>query len=89
MIIQETINLIEKELGMARANRYEKKIEAYTYILELLYKEIPEQPSLIAGWETKGYLGNNASLGICPLCDDGVNIQMNYCSKCGKRLGWD
>lgn len=27
-------------------------------------------------------------VGMCSVCEEGVNSQMNYCDKCGTKLDW-
>jgi hypothetical protein len=27
-------------------------------------------------------------IGLCPICNEGVNSHMKYCDKCGNKLDW-
>lgn len=59
-----------------------QKIGTVEELKELEEKSVPKKP------KDKGKFAD-LHVGLCSVCGEGVNSQMNYCDKCGTRLDWE
>lgn len=60
----------------------EPLLEAFGMAIKALEKQVPKKPT-DAGKFADLYVG------LCSVCNEGVNSQMNYCDKCGQKLDWE
>ena len=51
--------------------------------IEALDKHIPKKPI------EKFAFSDDIEAGLCPLCNEGVNEEMNFCSYCGQAIDWE
>lgn len=55
--------------------------EAFYIIGAALQKQIPEEPVVLQGWDTKKYYR-------CPECGKAVGLKVPYCRMCGQAIKW-
>lgn len=61
-------------------------VEEVSNLLDIIYIAMRKQTPMIPDdINTQTF---DASIGICPICKNGVNGSMNYCDKCGQKLDW-
>ena len=61
----------------------EEEEEWFSMIIDALEKQIPKKPI------EKFAFSDDIEAGLCPLCNEGVNEEMNFCSYCGQALEWE
>ena len=57
--------------------------EACLVACSALDKQIPKKPI------EKFAFSDDIEAGLCPLCNEGVNEEMNFCSYCGQAPEWE
>ena len=61
----------------------EEEEEWFSMIIDALEKQIPKKPI------EKFAFSDDIEAGLCPLCNEGVNEEMNFCSYCGQAIDWE
>ena len=56
--------------------------ELLSMIIGALETRIPKKPI------ERFMLSYDIDAGVCPLCNVGVNEEMNFCSYCGQAIDW-
>lgn len=92
MTYEEASNGIKTWLGMMRmsndSNEFTNEfIDCAEYMIKSdvrnsIEKQIPKKPIEICEF------AENDLVGICPICNEGVNNEMRYCMECGQKLEW-
>lgn len=57
--------------------------DAYDMAIEALEKQTPKKPI------EKFAFSDDIEAGLCPLCNEGVNEEMDFCSYCGQAIYWE
>lgn len=52
-------------------------------VLHAIDKQIPKKPI------EKFAFSDDIEAGLCPLCNEEVNEEMNFCSYCGQAIDWE
>lgn len=52
-------------------------------MVDCIQKQIPKKPI------EKFAFSDDIEAGLCPLCNEGVNEEMNFCSYCGQAIDWE
>ena len=56
--------------------------ELLSMIVDALETRIPKKPI------ERFMFSYDIDAGVCPLCNEGVNEEMNFCSYCGQAIDW-
>lgn len=49
--------------------------------IKALEKQIPKKPIDVR-------ILADLHIALCPICNEGINSQMNFCDKCGNKIDW-
>lgn len=72
-----------KQLNSVAIYHFDKcTTNAIDLAIDALDKQIPKKPI------EKFAFSDDIEAGLCPLCNEGVNEEMNFCSYCGQALEW-
>ena len=76
----EAINELQKNIDLPFG--FTVSDEVSEIAIKAIEKQVPKKPT-DAGKFADLYVG------LCSVCNEGVNSQMNYCDKCGQKLDWE
>ena len=73
-----------KQLNSVAIYHFDKcTTNAIDLAIDALGKQIPKKPI------EKFAFSDDIEAGLCPLCNEGVNEEMNFCSYCGQAIDWE
>ena len=81
--LQSVLMYCSEECGKIDTCRGEYKECAEATVIKALEKQIPKKPI------EKFAFSDDIEAGLCPLCNEGVNEEMNFCSYCGQAIDWE
>lgn len=79
----EAIMVIYHNWPSIALGQHEELVEALKLGCRALARNTPRSPI-----ERRMFDCETVEVGYCPICTEGVNSEMNYCSNCGGKLDW-
>ena len=74
----------ERLVCILNNNQFTKADKKAMYLaINAINKRIPKKPI------EKFAFSDDIEAGLCPLCNEGVNEEMNFCSYCGQAIDWE
>lgn len=81
MTHEELVEKLKSEAAEIGSLDKEEK-ELFSMIVDALETRIPKKPI------ERFMFSYDIDAGVCPICNVGVNEEMNFCSCCGQAIDW-